>query len=194
MRTLRHPPRHPGRILEEDFLSRIPGEFTQAELAGRLAMSRPRLNDLIHGRRSVSLDTALRLARCFGNSAEFWLQAQSDWDLYQARRVRAQMRESDRIEPIPLREEAAEEPEVEETAPVAPRAPAAENGGSSVYYEEFLLRRGLLEEARRFARIQMQLDALEPNQPEARSRLQQAIKIVAGAGIPTRLKTPIDLF
>lgn len=187
MRRSPPPPRHPGRILEEDYLSRLPEGTTQGEVAARLAMSRPRLNDLLRGRRSVSLDTALRLARCFGTSPELWLRAQLRWDLHQARRSRARLREIERIEPWPLRppppeaapgREAAPE---REAAPAPPppglRAPAEAEAGSAPYYEEFLRRRGLLEEARRFARIQGQLDALEPQRAEARRRLQRPFRL-----------------
>lgn len=183
MRTTNAAPRHPGRILEEDFLSRLPEETTQGEVAERLAMSRPRLNDLIHGRRSVTLDTALRLARCFGTEPEFWLQAQMRWDLFQAGRSRAQMRGIERIEPWALRpvETAAEEPAVAgERPPVfRPQAPGPGADGSVAYYEEFLRRRGMLEEARRFARIQAQLDVLEPDRPDARRRLQRPMRVVS---------------
>lgn len=191
MSTVPPSPRHPGRILEEDYLSRLPEDTTQGELAERLSMSRPRLNDLIHGRRSVSLDTALRLARCFGTSPEFWLQAQLRWDLHQARRARARMREIGRIEPWPLRpggpEAGATPPETPAAAAAetpllrAPRPAEGETAGSTPYYEEFLRRRGLLEEARRFVRIQGQLDVLEPHRPEARRRLQRPIRLPDGA-------------
>lgn len=182
MRRSPPPPRHPGRILEEDFLSRLPEGTTQGEVAERLAMSRPRLNDLIHGRRSVTLDTALRLARCFGTTPEFWLRAQMEWDLHQARRSRAQMREIERVEPWSLREPDAPgggvHPEpAQGPAPVVPRAAAWEQGGDAVYYEEFLRRRGMLEEARRFARVQAQLDVLEPHRPDARRRLQRPLRV-----------------
>jgi len=56
----------------------------QAELARRLAVSYPRLNEVINGRRSVTPDTALRLSRVLGMSADFWLGLQQDWDLWHA--------------------------------------------------------------------------------------------------------------
>ena len=82
-RLPRHrPPTHPGEMLLEDFLA--PLGITQTELATRLGVSFPRLNEIIRGKRSVTPDTALRLARVLGMSAEFWLGLQQDWDLWHA--------------------------------------------------------------------------------------------------------------
>jgi len=75
-------PVHPGEVLLEEFLK--PYGLTQKELAERLKVSCPRINDLVHGRRGVTPDTALRLARYFGTSPEFWLNPQLAYDLYQA--------------------------------------------------------------------------------------------------------------
>ena len=77
------PPTHPGEVLLEEFLK--PYGLTQKELARRLRVSYPRVNDLIHGRRGVTPDTALRLAQYFGTSPEFWLHLQLAYDLYRAR-------------------------------------------------------------------------------------------------------------
>ncbi|MFO7635600.1 MAG: HigA family addiction module antitoxin, partial [Caldilinea sp.] len=76
------PPTHPGEMLNEEFL--IPLGMTQAELAKRIGVSYPRINELINGRRGVTPDTALRLERLFGMEAQFWLNLQLVWDLYQA--------------------------------------------------------------------------------------------------------------
>ena len=76
------PPTHPGEMLLEEFI--IPLEITQTELAKRLDVSYPRLNEIINRRRSVTPDTALRLARVLGMSADFWLGLQQDWDLWHA--------------------------------------------------------------------------------------------------------------
>jgi antitoxin HigA-1 len=76
------PPTHPGEMLREEFLA--PLEITQSALAARLGMSLPRLNEVIRGKRSVTPDLALRLARVLGMSADFWLGLQQDWDLWQA--------------------------------------------------------------------------------------------------------------
>ncbi len=76
-------PTHPGEILNEEFVK--PLGLTQKELASRIGVSYPRLNQLIHGRRAVTPDTALRLARFFGTTPEFWLNLQLAYDLYEAR-------------------------------------------------------------------------------------------------------------
>jgi addiction module HigA family antidote len=74
------PPTHPGEILMEEFLK--PLKMTQAELAENLGVSYPRVNELIHGKRGVTPDTALRLEQLFGMEAQFWLNLQLAWDLY----------------------------------------------------------------------------------------------------------------
>jgi len=76
------PPTHPGEMLFEEFVK--PLNLTQAELARLLDVSYPRLNEIINGRRSVTPDTALRLSRVLGISADFWLGLQQDWDLWNA--------------------------------------------------------------------------------------------------------------
>ena len=76
------PPTHPGEMLREEFLK--PLGITQTELANRLKISFPRLNEVINAKRAVTPDTALRLARVIGMSADFWLGLQLDWDLWHA--------------------------------------------------------------------------------------------------------------
>ncbi len=76
------PPTHPGEMLLKEFL--VPLGITQSALAACLAISFPRLNEICRGKRGVSPDTALRLARVVGMSAEFWLGLQQDWDLWHA--------------------------------------------------------------------------------------------------------------
>ena len=76
------PPTHPGEMLLEEFLR--PMSMTQTELADRIHVSFPRVNEIINGRRGVTPDTALRLSRLFGTSAEFWLNGQRNWDLWHA--------------------------------------------------------------------------------------------------------------
>ena len=76
------PPTHPGEMLLEEFLK--PLHISQAEFARRLDVSYPRLNEIVKGRRSVTPDTALRLARVLGMSPDFWLGLQQDWDLWHA--------------------------------------------------------------------------------------------------------------
>jgi addiction module HigA family antidote len=78
------PPTHPGEMLLEEFLK--PLGITQSAFARRLGVSFPRLNEIINGKRSVTTDTALRLAKVTGMSAEFWLGLQQDWDLWHALR------------------------------------------------------------------------------------------------------------
>ena len=77
------PPTHPGEMILEEFLR--PLEMTQTELAKRLGVSYPRVSEIVHGRRSITPDTALRLERLFGMEAQFWLNLQLVWDLYHAK-------------------------------------------------------------------------------------------------------------
>ena len=74
------PPTHPGEMLLEEFLK--PLGLTQAELAEKMGVSYPRVNELIHGKRGITPDTALRLEQLFGMEAQFWLNLQLAWDLY----------------------------------------------------------------------------------------------------------------
>lgn len=76
------PPTHPGEMLSEEFLK--PLGISQTEAARALGISDVRLNEIVNRRRGVTPDTALRLERHFGPSAQLWLGLQSDWDLYQA--------------------------------------------------------------------------------------------------------------
>ena len=70
---------HPGEILLEEFLH--PMEISQNRLARAMGVPPRRINEIVHGKRSVTADTALRLAAYFGNSASFWLGLQMDYDL-----------------------------------------------------------------------------------------------------------------
>jgi antitoxin HigA-1 len=76
------PPTHPGAMLLEECLK--PLGMSQVELAARIGVSFPRVNEIIHAKRGVTPDTALRLERLFGMEAQFWLNLQLAWDLYQA--------------------------------------------------------------------------------------------------------------
>jgi antitoxin HigA-1 len=69
----------PGEILLEEFMK--PLGLSGSELARELKVPANRINDIVRGRREVSADTALRLARYFGNTARFWLNAQAAYDL-----------------------------------------------------------------------------------------------------------------
>jgi len=75
-------PTHPGEMLLEDFLT--PMGITQRELAQAIHVPYQRINEIINGRRGVTPSTALRLAKYFGVSADFWLNLQLRWDLYHA--------------------------------------------------------------------------------------------------------------
>jgi addiction module HigA family antidote len=72
-------PVHPGEILLEEFL--VPLELTQYRLAKSLTVPARRINEIVHGTRGISADTALRLARFFGTSDRFWLNLQAAYDL-----------------------------------------------------------------------------------------------------------------
>src|SRR5262245_21095018 len=73
-------PTHPGEMLLEEFLT--PMGITQRELAAAIRVPYQRINEIINGRRGVTPSTALRLARFFGMSADFWMNLQLRWDLY----------------------------------------------------------------------------------------------------------------
>ena len=72
-------PVHPGEILLEEFM--LPLGLSQTRLGRDLGVSPRRINEIVHGKRSITVDTALRLSRYFGTSAEFWLGLQTDYDL-----------------------------------------------------------------------------------------------------------------
>lgn len=73
------PPTHPGEVLFEDFLK--PLKITQYRLARDISVPPRRINEIVHGRRGVTADTALRLARYFGTTERFWLNLQARFDL-----------------------------------------------------------------------------------------------------------------
>ena len=72
-------PIHPGEILLEEFLK--PMDISQYRVAKDISVDPRRINEIVHGKRSISADTALRLGRFFGTSARFWLNLQSHYDL-----------------------------------------------------------------------------------------------------------------
>lgn len=72
-------PIHPGEVLMEDFL--VPLGLSQYRLAQDLSVPPRRINEIVHGKRAITADTALRLARYFGTSEQFWLNLQSRYDL-----------------------------------------------------------------------------------------------------------------
>jgi addiction module HigA family antidote len=78
-------PIHPGEVLHADFLE--PLGVSQYRLAQDISVPARRINEIVHGKRAVSADTALRLARYFGTSERFWLNLQARFDLEQQRDV-----------------------------------------------------------------------------------------------------------
>ena len=87
MTTKKMPPVHPGEVLLEDFLR--PLGISQYRLAKALRVYPRRVNEIVHGKRAVSADTALRLARYFGTTAELWMNLQAHYDLEVARNASA---------------------------------------------------------------------------------------------------------
>lgn len=80
----RRKPVHPGEVLKSDFLDEL--NLTAYRLAKDLRIQKSRISAIVNAERAISADTALRLSRYFGNSAEFWLNLQSDYDLELIRR------------------------------------------------------------------------------------------------------------
>jgi addiction module HigA family antidote len=87
------PPTHPGLMLREEFLD--PLGITQRELADAILVPYQRVNEIINQKRGITPDTALRLAKYFGNTPGFWMNLQLRFDLYQA-----QMSDSEDIKKI----------------------------------------------------------------------------------------------
>lgn len=90
-------PNHPGEILEDLFLE--PLGMTQTELADRLGVSYKRVNAIVNGRRSVTAESALMLARLFDTTPEYWMNMQSTYDLYRAMHGESADK-IDRVDPI----------------------------------------------------------------------------------------------
>ena len=80
-------PTSPGEMLLEEFLK--PMEMTQTELARKMGVPIQRVNTLINGKRGVTAETALLLAKIFKNSPQFWMGLQMDWDLWHAKQKMA---------------------------------------------------------------------------------------------------------
>jgi antitoxin HigA-1 len=74
---------HPGEILLEEFL--IPMEISQTRLANSIGVPQRRINEIVLGKRGITADTALRLAKVFGNSVQFWMGLQDEYELREAR-------------------------------------------------------------------------------------------------------------
>ena len=73
------PPIHPGEILVKEFLE--PLKISQYRLAKDIGVTPRRINEIVHGRRAISADTALRLSQFFGMEAQFWMNLQSRYDM-----------------------------------------------------------------------------------------------------------------
>ena len=80
-------PTHPGEMLLEEFLK--PMELSQRDVANGIRVPYQRVNELVNGRRGITPATALRLAKYFGNTADFWMNLQLRWDLYHAQQSEA---------------------------------------------------------------------------------------------------------
>ena len=78
-------PIHPGEILMKDFIDGF--GITQNKLAVSIGVPPRRINEIVHGKRSITADTAIRLARYFGTSEEFWMNLQSNYELRRERRA-----------------------------------------------------------------------------------------------------------
>jgi len=177
-------PRSPGRLLREALQGS--GEVQDLH-AIRLGISRRRLNEILNARRGVTADSALRLARYLGTEPEFWLAAQAEYDLADARRDRRLMREVEAI--VPLRAVGERPHGVFRLVGMRPEvgAPGVETGSQggsdprrelellraavarqgrelreAAMLKEFLRGKGLLREAERYARVRTELRELEP--------------------------------
>jgi addiction module HigA family antidote len=76
---------HPGEVLLEEFLK--PMDISQNKLARAMGVPPRRINEIVHGKRAVTADTAIRLARALGTSEQFWMGLQADYDLEEARKA-----------------------------------------------------------------------------------------------------------
>ncbi|MGA2749838.1 MAG: HigA family addiction module antitoxin [Verrucomicrobiota bacterium] len=97
MKTNKLPPIHPGEILREEFMK--PRGLSQNALARALNVPPRRINEIVLEKRGITADTALRLARYFGTSAEMWTGLQADYDLRLARYEKAHTIERD-VQPL----------------------------------------------------------------------------------------------
>lgn len=184
-------PPSPGRLLRES----LHGSSAAQDLhAVRLGISRRRLNEILNERRSVTADSALRLARYLGTAPEFWLEAQAAHDLERARRDRKLMREIEAV--VPLRSAGVRAhgvlklvgaPDGGDAAPAPSarrgedpeaaaalrqevellRAAVARQGRElreAALLRDFLRGRGLLREAERYARVKSSLEGMDPEE------------------------------
>ena len=91
-------PTHPGEMLLEEFLK--PMGITQRDLANAINVPYQRINEIINGRRGITPSTALRLAKVFGVSSDFWMNIQLRWDLYLAKKSESDVLND--IKPLPF--------------------------------------------------------------------------------------------
>lgn len=99
MKTNKVPPIHPGEILMEEFLR--PMAISQYKLAKETSVAPRRINEIVHGQRAITADTALRLGRYFGISPQFWLNLQSHYDLATAEdRIGSRLAEEVRVRAV----------------------------------------------------------------------------------------------
>jgi addiction module HigA family antidote len=99
MKTKKMTPIHPGEVLAEEFLK--PMAISQYRLAKDISVAPRRINEIVHGERAVSADTALRLGRYFGMSPQFWLNLQSHYDLAMAEdRIGSRLTEEVRVRAV----------------------------------------------------------------------------------------------
>lgn len=80
------PPTHPGEMLQEEFLT--PMGMSQTALAEKMGVPVQRINTLINGKRGMTAETAILLSEVFGNSEQFWMNIQTNCDLWEAHRLR----------------------------------------------------------------------------------------------------------
>ena len=76
---------HPGEVLLDEFLG--PLDISQNRLARAMGVPPRRINEIVHGKRAITADTAIRLARALGTSEQFWMGLQADYDLEEARKA-----------------------------------------------------------------------------------------------------------
>jgi addiction module HigA family antidote len=99
MKTKKMTPVHPGEVLAEEFMK--PMEISQYKLAKDISVAPRRINEIVHGKRAISADTALRLGRHFGISPQFWLNLQTHYDLAMAEeRIGSRLTEEVRVRAV----------------------------------------------------------------------------------------------
>ena len=92
-------PTHPGEIIRYEFLE--PLQLTQQELADAIGVTRVRVNEIILGKRSITPDTAFRLAKFFNTTADFWIGLQTNFDMWET--LQSNKTEYERINPLERR-------------------------------------------------------------------------------------------